>query len=70
LILVIIIIPIILNIKKEKSKDTLNDDDPENDPEAKVIKLLSLEERAQLSKALSLFTLFIWILTSIIATKF
>jgi hypothetical protein len=70
LILIIIIIPIILNIKKEKSKDTLNDDDPENDPEAKVIKLLSLEERAQLSKALSLFTLFIWILTSIIATKF
>ena len=69
LILVIIIIPIILNIKKEKSKDTLNDD-PENDPDAKVVKLLSLEERTQLSKALSLFTLFIWILTSIIATRF
>ena len=71
LILVIIIIPIILNIKKEKSKDTLNDD--EDDPNAKgekLVKLLSLEERAQLSKALSLFTLFIWILTSIIATKF
>ena len=67
LILVIIIIPIILNIKNSKAKDTadtLNDDDEDK------VKLLPLEERTKLSKALSLFTLFIWILTSIIASKF
>jgi hypothetical protein len=63
LIIIIIIIPIILNTKNRKTTDTLNDDEDE-------IKLLSLEERTKLSKALSLFTLFIWILTSIIATKF
>ena len=64
LIIIIIIIPIILNTKNRKATDTLNDDDEDN------MKLLSLEERTKLSKALSLFTLFIWILTSIIATKF
>ena len=64
LILVIIIIPILLNIKNTKAKDTLNEDDEDE------VKLLSLEERTKLSKALSLFTLFIWILTSIIASKF
>ena len=63
LILVIIIIPILLNIKNGKAKDAKDDDEDE-------VKLLSLEERTKLSKALSLFTLFIWILTSIIASKF
>jgi len=64
LILVIIVIPILLNIKNTKARDTLNEDDEDE------VKLLSLEERTKLSKALSLFTLFIWILTSIIASKF
>jgi hypothetical protein len=64
LILIIIIIPILLNIKNTKARDTLNEDDEDE------VKLLSLEERTKLSKALSLFTLFIWILTSIIASKF
>ena len=63
LILIIIIVPIILNIKNGKAKDAKDDDEDE-------VKLLSLEERTKLSKALSLFTLFIWILTSIIASKF
>ena len=67
LILVIIIIPIILNIKNGKAKDTA---DTLNDDEEDKVKLLPLEERTKLSKALSLFTLFIWILTSIIASKF
>ena len=79
MILVIIIIPIILNIKNEKSKDPLNVDadgaaaDADADSGADAIeriKPLSLEERTKLSKAISLFTLLIWILTSIIATKF
>ena len=64
LIIIIIIIPIILNTKNRKAKDTLNEDDKDK------MELLTLEERTKLSKALSLFTLFIWILTSIIATKF
>ena len=72
LILVIIIIPIILNIKYEKTKDPLNDTEVDvmDADGAERIKPLSLEERTKLSKALSLFTLLIWILTSIIATKF
>ena len=79
MILVIIIIPIILNIKNEKTKDPLNVDadgaaaDADADSGADAIeriKPLSLEERTKLSKAISLFTLLIWILTSIIATKF
>jgi hypothetical protein len=77
LILVVIIIPIILNIKYDKTKDPLNDDDADAADAAAAatdaierIKPLSLEERTKLSKALSLFTLLIWILTSIIATKF
>ena len=62
LIIILIIIPIILNIKgKVEFKD-------EDQSEAVVI--LAYEERKQLSKSLSLFTMFIWLFTSIIATKF
>ena len=74
LIIVIIVIPIILNIKnikdgdKDKDKDRDMTDDSIDGMEK--IKLLSLEERTKLSKMISLFTLFIWILTSIIASKF
>ena len=74
LIIVIIVIPIILNIKnikdgdKDKDKDRDMTDDSTDGMEK--IKLLSLEERTKLSKMISLFTLFIWILTSIIASKF
>jgi hypothetical protein len=70
LILVIIIIPIILNIKYEKTKDPLNVDADADTDAIERIKPLTLEERTKLSKAISLFTLLIWILTSIIATKF
>ena len=62
LILLLIVIPIILNIKKKP--DFKDEDDQES------IKILDYEERKQLSKALSLFTMFIWLFTSIIATKF
>ena len=61
LILLLIIIPIILNIKK---KSEFIDD------EQKDVVILNIEERKQLSKSLSLFTIFIWLFTSIIATKF
>ena len=62
LIIILIIIPIILNIK---SKTEFKEDD-QNDE----VVILSYEERKQLSKSLSLFTMFIWLFTSIIATKF
>jgi hypothetical protein len=62
LILLLIVIPIILNIKKKP--DFKDEDDQES------MKILDYEERKQLSKALSLFTMFIWLFTSIIATKF
>ena len=61
LILLLIIIPIVLNIKQ---KSEFIDD------EQKGVIILSIEERKQLSKSLSLFTIFIWLFTSIIATKF
>lgn len=61
LILLLIIIPIVLNIKK---KSEFIDD------EQKGVIILTIEERKQLSKSLSLFTIFIWLFTSIIATKF
>jgi hypothetical protein len=62
LIILLIIIPIILNIKnKTEFKDENEDDD---------VKILNYDERKQLSKSLSLFTMFIWLFTSIIATKF
>jgi hypothetical protein len=61
LILLLIIIPIVLNIKK---KSEFIDD------EQKGPIILTIEERKQLSKSLSLFTIFIWLFTSIIATKF
>ena len=62
LIMILIIIPIILNIKKkEEYKD---------DEQIEIIKILNYDERKQLSKSLSLFTMFIWLFTSIIATKF
>jgi hypothetical protein len=59
IICVLLIVPIILNIKK---KNEFEDDNKEN--------IISYEERKKLSKSLSLFTIFIWVLTSIIATKF
>ena len=62
LIMILIIIPIILNIKK---KEEYNDDE-----QIENIKILNYDERKQLSKSLSLFTMFIWLFTSIIATKF
>jgi len=62
LIMILIIIPIILNIKK---KEEYNDDE-----QTDSIKILNYDERKQLSKSLSLFTMFIWLFTSIIATKF
>ena len=62
LIILLIIIPIILNIKNNTEfKDENEDDD---------VKILNYDERKQLSKSLSLFTMFIWLFTSIIATKF
>jgi hypothetical protein len=68
LLIVIIIIPIILNIKN-KNNININDDTKDTKDTAPIV-MLTLEERTKLSKLLSVFTLFIWILTSIIATKF
>jgi hypothetical protein len=62
LIIILIIIPIILNIKRKA--DYVDDEQIETE------KILNNEERKQLSKSLSLFTMFIWLFTSIIATKF
>ena len=67
LLIVIIIIPIILNIK---NKNNINTKEDTGDTDTEPIVMLTLEERTKLSKLLSVFTLFIWILTSIIATKF
>jgi hypothetical protein len=65
LILLLIVIPIILNIKKKPEfKDEANEETVVN------TKILNYEERKQLSKTLTLFTMFIWLFTSIIATKF
>jgi len=61
LIIVLLMIPVILNIRKKKEFD--EDDDNKNN-------ILNYEERKKLIKSLSLFTIYIWILTSIIATKF
>lgn len=63
LIIILIFIPIILNIKSKEEEEQYDDD--ENN-----VKILNFEERKKLIKTLSLFTIFIWILTSIIATKF
>jgi hypothetical protein len=62
LIIILIIIPIILNIKRKA--DYVDDEQTETE------KILDNEERKQLSKSLSLFSMFIWLFTSIIATKF
>ena len=62
IICVLLIVPIILNIKKSTYIEEENKDKDKN--------IISYEERKKLSKSLSLFTIFIWVLTSIIATKF
>lgn len=61
LIIVLLMIPVILNIRKKNDFD----EDEENNSN-----ILNYEERKKLIKSLSLFTIYIWILTSIIATKF
>ena len=63
LILVLLIIPIILNIRKKKPYEYDDDYNTENE-------LIDFEERNKLNRSLSTFTIYIWILTSIIATKF
>jgi hypothetical protein len=67
LILLLIVIPIILNIKKNTD---FKPEDGDGSGSSNGVKILDFEERKQLSKALSLFTMFIWLFTSIIATKF
>jgi len=62
LIIILIIVPIILNIKNKV--EFVDEEENEN------AKILNNDERKQLSKSLSLFTMFIWLFTSIIATKF
>jgi hypothetical protein len=62
LIIILIIVPILLNIKNKV--EYVDEEESEN------TKLLNNDERKQLSRALSLFTMFIWLFTSIIATKF
>jgi len=62
IICVLLIVPIILNIKKSTYIEEENKDKDKD--------IISYEERKKLSKSLSLFTIFIWVLTSIIATKF
>ena len=62
LIMILIVIPIILNIK---SRAEFKEDD-----QNEAVVILAYEERKKLSKSLSLFTMFIWLFTSIIATKF
>lgn len=59
LIILLLLIPILLNINHKKDDDT----DEANDR-------LSYEDRKKLTKTLSLFTVFIWMLTSIISIKY
>lgn len=61
LIIILLMIPVILNIRKKNEFE----EDEEN-----TSNILNYEERKKLIKSLSLFTIYIWILTSIIATKF
>ena len=62
LIIVLLMIPVILNIRK---KNDFEEDDDNEDSE-----IVHYDERKKLIKSLSLFTIYIWVLTSIIATKF
>jgi hypothetical protein len=55
LIIILLVVPILLNIHDKK-------ENPED--------FLTYSEKRKLIKTLSLFTIFIWILTSIVATKF
>jgi hypothetical protein len=59
LIILLLLIPIILNIH-HKNEDATDED----------INALSYEDRKKLTKTLSLFTIFIWVLTSMIAIKY
>jgi hypothetical protein len=59
LIILLLLIPILLNINHKKDDGT----DEANDR-------LSYEDRKKLTKTLSLFTVFIWMLTSIISIKY
>jgi hypothetical protein len=59
LIVMLLAIPIILNIQEKKS------DDPDE-----IVDTLSYEDKKKLVKTLSLFTIFIWVLTSMIAIKY
>jgi hypothetical protein len=63
IIFILIIVPVILNIKKKNNYS-------EEDGEEKFENIISYEDRKKLTKSLSLFTIYLWILTSIIATKF
>ena len=62
LIIVLLMIPVILNIRKKN--------DFEEDDDGKGSEIVHYDERKKLIKSLSLFTIYIWVLTSIIATKF
>ena len=62
LIIVLLMIPIILNIRKKNDFEEHDDDDDSE--------IVHYDERKKLIKSLSLFTIYIWVLTSIIATKF
>jgi hypothetical protein len=59
LIVMLLAIPIVLNIQEKKS------DDPDE-----IVDTLSYEDKKKLVKTLSLFTIFIWVLTSMIAIKY
>jgi len=63
IIFILIIVPVILNIKKKNNYSG-------EDEEEKFENIISYEDRKKLTKSLSLFTIYLWILTSIIATKF
>jgi hypothetical protein len=63
IIFILIIVPVILNIKKKNNYSG-------EDDEEKFENIISYEDRKKLTKSLSLFTIYLWILTSIIATKF
>lgn len=59
LICILLVIPIILNVKKKNEYDDEKDEG-----------IIDFDQRKKLMKTLSLFTIYVWILTSIIATKF
>lgn len=71
LIVILLIIPILLNIRGSNTTEEREASDTSPDTlDTQDKNILNYEDRKKLIKTLSLFTIFIWVLTSIVAIKF